>query len=148
MALMIPMIPNNIFVFQAVQFRARPQCNRWCVVQWSGFRIWIRRDLKPTVLQVDNERFILLNMPNLKYNTFKCMQVQAALVIRGLFLMQIRLFAFEECSKMTNFQTKMNFLSANSRFAVQNDRTYLPRITRETCTSKNHFESKNTGPKV
>jgi len=29
----------------------------------------------------------------------------------------------------------MDFLSANSGFAVQNDGTYLPRITRETCTS-------------
>jgi hypothetical protein len=27
----------------------------------------------------------------------------------------------------------MGFLSANSGFAVQNDGTYLPRITRETC---------------
>jgi hypothetical protein len=35
---------------------------------------------------------------------------------------------------MTIFQSKMAFLSANSRFAVQNDRMYLPRITRETCT--------------
>ncbi len=34
---------------------------------------------------------------------------------------------------MTLFQSKMNFLSANSRFVVQNDWTYLPRITRETC---------------
>jgi hypothetical protein len=31
------------------------------------------------------------------------------------------------------YQSKMNFLSANSRFAVQNDGTYLLRITRETC---------------
>ncbi len=35
---------------------------------------------------------------------------------------------------MTLFQSKMDFLSANSRFAVQNDGTYPPRITRETCT--------------
>jgi hypothetical protein len=35
---------------------------------------------------------------------------------------------------MSIFQLKMDFLSANSRFAVQNDGTYLPRITRETCT--------------
>ena len=27
----------------------------------------------------------------------------------------------------------MDLFSANSRFAVQNDETYLPRITRETC---------------
>ncbi len=35
---------------------------------------------------------------------------------------------------MTLFQSKTVFLTAISRFAVQNDRTYLPRITRETCT--------------
>jgi hypothetical protein len=35
---------------------------------------------------------------------------------------------------MTFFQSKIDFLSANSRFAVQNDGTYLPRITRETCS--------------
>ena len=29
----------------------------------------------------------------------------------------------------------MDFLSVNLRFAVQNDRTYLPQITRETCTT-------------
>ena len=34
-----------------------------------------------------------------------------------------------------NFLVKMDFLSANSRFLVQNDGMYLPRITRETCTS-------------
>ena len=33
----------------------------------------------------------------------------------------------------------MYFLSANSVFAVQNDRTYLPRIMRENCTEQeNH----------
>ncbi len=30
---------------------------------------------------------------------------------------------------MTLFQSKMNFLSANFRFAAQNDGTYLPLIT-------------------
>jgi hypothetical protein len=34
---------------------------------------------------------------------------------------------------------KMDFLSGNSRFAVQNDGTYLPRITRETCSTKKKF---------
>ncbi len=29
-----------------------------------------------------------------------------------------------------------DFLSANSRFAVQNDGTYLPRISRETCMGR------------
>ena len=37
---------------------------------------------------------------------------------------------------MTIFSSKMDFLSANSGFAVQNDRTYLPRIMRETCISQ------------
>ncbi len=49
------------------------------------------------------------------------------------FYLRIRLFAFEKWPKVTLFQSKMDFLSANSRFAVQNDGTYLPRITRETC---------------
>ena len=37
--------------------------------------------------------------------------------------------------------SKMDFLSANSRFAVQNDGKYVPRITRETCTPnpQNHI---------
>ncbi len=34
---------------------------------------------------------------------------------------------------MKIFQLKIDFLSANSRFAFQNDGTYQPRITRETC---------------
>jgi hypothetical protein len=41
-------------------------------------------------------------------------------------------------SKITIFQSKLDFLSANSRFAVQNGGPYLPRITRETC---NHIFS-------
>ena len=35
---------------------------------------------------------------------------------------------------MTISLSKMDFLYANSIFAVQNEGTYLPRITRETCT--------------
>ncbi len=49
------------------------------------------------------------------------------------FLSVNSLISFEKWPKMTLFQSKMDFLSANSRFAVQNDRTYLPLITRETC---------------
>ncbi len=49
------------------------------------------------------------------------------------FYLQICLFTFEKWPKMTLFQSKKDILSANSRFAVQNDRTYLSRITRETC---------------
>ncbi len=60
--------------------------------------------------------------------------VQAALVIRGLFICEFAYSHWIRWSKMTIFQSKMDFLSANSRFAVQNDGTYLPRITRETCT--------------
>ncbi len=58
--------------------------------------------------------------------------IQAALVIRGLFICEFAYSHLKNRSKMTIFQSKMNFLSANSRFAVQNDGTYLPRITRET----------------
>ncbi len=36
----------------------------------------------------------------------------------------------------------MDFLSANSGFAVQNDGTYLPRITRETCTYLKTLQTK------
>ncbi len=55
------------------------------------------------------------------------------------FYLRICLFTFEKWPKMTILQSKMDFLSANSRFAVQNDGTYLPRITRETCTFKVSF---------
>ncbi len=37
---------------------------------------------------------------------------------------------------MTLFQSKMDFSSANSRFAVQNDGTYLSQISRQNCTVK------------
>jgi hypothetical protein len=37
---------------------------------------------------------------------------------------------------MTIFQSKMDFLSANSRFGDLNDGTYLPQITRETCITE------------
>ncbi len=52
------------------------------------------------------------------------------------FYLRICLFTLEKWFKMTIFQSKMDFLSANSGFAVQNDPTYLPRITRETCSSQ------------
>ncbi len=50
------------------------------------------------------------------------------------FYLQIRLLTFENRSKMIIFQSKIDLLSANSWFTVQNDGTYLPRIMRETCT--------------
>ena len=37
----------------------------------------------------------------------------------------------------------MDFLSSNSGFAVQNDRTYLPRITRETCSSTHNTHTRS-----
>jgi hypothetical protein len=49
------------------------------------------------------------------------------------FYMRIRLFILAKMVKVSIFWSKMYFLSANSRFAVQNVGTYLPRITRETC---------------
>ncbi len=39
----------------------------------------------------------------------------------------------------------MDFLSANSGFVVQNDGTYLPRITRETSTAMGGFQCGGTG---
>jgi hypothetical protein len=54
---------------------------------------------------------------------------RGAFVIRGLFYQQIHLFTLTKMLKMTN----MAFLTANSRFAVLNDETYPPRITRKTC---------------
>ncbi len=47
------------------------------------------------------------------------------------FYTQIRLSAFGKM--VQNDKLPMDFLSANSRFAVHNDGTYLLRITRETC---------------
>ncbi len=58
------------------------------------------------------------------------------------FYLRICLFTFEKWPKMTLFQSKMDFLSANSRFEVQNDGTYLPRITMETCMVRQDFEGK------
>ncbi len=49
------------------------------------------------------------------------------------FYLRICLFTLPKMDKMISFQSKMDFSSANSRFGIQNDRTYLPRITRETC---------------
>ncbi len=48
------------------------------------------------------------------------------------FYLRLHFFTLEKWSKMTILQTKIGFLFANSRFAVQNDRKYLPWITRET----------------
>jgi hypothetical protein len=61
-------------------------------------------------------------------------ETQAALVIRGLFICEFAYSHQQKGSKITIFLSKMDFLSANSRFEVQNDGPYLPRITRETCS--------------
>ncbi len=70
-----------------------------------------------------------------KQESFVLSEIQAALVIRGLFFCE---FAYshqqQKESKIAIFHSKMDFLPANSRFAVQNDGSYLPRITWETCT--------------
>ena len=49
------------------------------------------------------------------------------------FYLRICLFTFQNWSKMTVFYSTIDFLSTNSGLGVQNDGTYLPRITRETC---------------
>jgi hypothetical protein len=52
------------------------------------------------------------------------------------FYVQICLFTLEKRSEVTIFLPKKGLLSANSRFAVQNDGTYLTRLTSETCSLK------------
>jgi hypothetical protein len=61
------------------------------------------------------------------------LSIQTALVIRGLFIFEFAYSHRQICFKITIFQSKLDFLSANSRFAVQNGGPNLPRITRETC---------------
>ncbi len=60
--------------------------------------------------------------------------VQVDLDIRGLFICEFAVSHFKNWYKMPNSWSKCAFLSANSIFAVQNSGTYLPRITRPTCT--------------
>ncbi len=59
--------------------------------------------------------------------------VQMALVNRRLFICEFAYSHWKKWSKNDDFPVKNRLLSANSRFAVQNDGTYLQRITRETC---------------
>jgi hypothetical protein len=47
------------------------------------------------------------------------------------FYLRICLFTFQKWFKMTILQSKVAFLSANSRIVVQNNGKYLPQITRE-----------------
>ena len=50
------------------------------------------------------------------------------------FYLRIRLFTLGKLVQNDHSLVKNGLLSGNSVFAVQNDRMYLPRITRETCT--------------
>ncbi len=53
------------------------------------------------------------------------------------FYLRISSFASEKNNQKWQYSCqKCTFLSANSRFAVQNNGTYLLRITRETCIAK------------
>jgi hypothetical protein len=61
--------------------------------------------------------------------------IQAALVIRGLFVCGFTYSHLKNDLKWQFFLSKMDFLYANSRFQIQNDGTYLQRISRETCTT-------------
>ncbi len=68
------------------------------------------------------------------WSLFPLFQVQVDLVVRGLFICEFAYSHLKKWAKMPNFQSKCVFLSANSVFVVQNNGTYLPRITRPTCT--------------
>ncbi len=59
--------------------------------------------------------------------------VQATLVIWWIFYVRICVFTLAKMFKIGNFPVKMDLLSTITRYAVQNDGTYLPWITRETC---------------
>jgi hypothetical protein len=87
---------------------------------WSSSKIWLELNIDPT----------LSNLPHLNRRKLSTGSPRYS----RTFYLRIRSFTLEKRSKMIIFQSKMNFLSANSRFAVQNDGTYLLRITRETCT--------------
>ena len=60
----------------------------------------------------------------------------------GLFTYEFASSHWQNWSKMPILKSKKDFLSANSVFAVQNDGTYLSRITRETCTLHVNFSVK------
>ena len=55
-------------------------------------------------------------------------------------IFESKMFSF---SQKYTFKSKIDFLSENSIFAVRNDRSYLKRITRETC--KSYFTNINSG---
>jgi hypothetical protein len=74
---------------------------------------------------------------NTKYLSMK-QQVQAALVICGLFIYEFAYSHLQKWSKMTIFQPKK--CSFYLRIQDLRSKTYLPRITRETC-SLNRFNN-------
>ena len=88
-----------------------------------------------SVFSVQNSRTYL---PRITRETSSCrhmpVRIQVNLVIRGLFICEFAYSLMKNWSERPNFQSKCVFLSANSVFAVRNSRTYLPRITRPTCT--------------
>ncbi len=57
------------------------------------------------------------------------------------FYLQICWFTLGKVVQNNNFLAQMDFLYANSVFEVQNEGTYLPRISRETCTRFRPFIS-------
>ncbi len=60
------------------------------------------------------------------------------------FYLRIRLFTSTKMVQNNNFysQKRTDFLSANSRIAVEIDGPYPQRITRETCTFKTSYLTK------
>jgi hypothetical protein len=85
---------------------------------------------------IGGPRTDLRESPDLRYVSSTIILAQATHVIRGLFICEFVYSHWKKWSKMIIFQSKMDFLSANSRFAVQKDGSYLPHKKRETCISK------------
>ncbi len=52
------------------------------------------------------------------------------------FYLRIRLFTLRKMVRTDNFTDKNGLFFCEFKFAVKNDETYLPRITRETCIGK------------
>ncbi len=64
-------------------------------------------------------------------------------VFADFFICEFTYSHWQNWSKMTIFKLKLDFLSANSGSCmVQNDRTYLPWITSETCSYARNKNSK------
>jgi len=67
-------------------------------------------------------------------NIGSLLQLQADLIIRGLFSADLLIHKCKISLKGQISCQSVSLLSAKSLFAVQNCGTYLPRITRLTCT--------------